>query len=327
MYPPFTARVFTNGALASLYLIWGSSYLFIRNMTEAMPPLYMASLRFLLAGGLLYVVARLLGTPRPSFQHWQSAAVLGFLLLAVSNGLLVLGLQYIPTGRTALLGGSYPAFLLVLNWVYFGRIRPSNLALAGVSLGLFSIIILTGFGAVAKPAESAQSLFGSGLILTGNLLWAFATLLSPRLPQASPLLSSSMQMLMGGFILLTLSLFTENSTIAQIMIAPPKTLWSLLYLVLVTSMIGYSCFSYLARHAQPAVVGTYAFVSPVVAVILGVTVANEVFSAYTGFGAVGCLLGVMMILWGQRPGSSSTRTAPSSSELVPVSAEPAYITQ
>lgn len=293
-------RVQLWSALGAVYLLWGSTYLFIHFMTEQMPPLYMASVRYLVSGSLLYGYARLTGSERPTRQHWQSTALIGFFLLTIANGALTIAVQYIPTGMAALLGGLLPIFLLILNWLWFGRVRPTTLSLLGVGVGVVGIYLLIKPDRLVSTGGVHANLIGTSLVAAGNLSWAVGTLLTPRLPQPGQTLASGMQMLLGGFFLLVISLITEPVGVFSILIAPTKALWSVLYLVIFGSIIGFSSYAWLARNATPSLLSTYAFVNPVVAVLLGVLFAGEVFSGRSLLGAGVALIGVVLLTLGRK---------------------------
>ncbi|QMW05176.1 EamA family transporter [Spirosoma foliorum] len=288
------------GNLISVYILWGSTYLFIHFMTEQMPPLYMVSIRYLVAGALLYGYARLTGTPAPTRTEWKSAGIIGILLLAISNGCLSTGLQYIPSGMAALLGGLLPVYLLTLNWVSFGKKRPSNLALAGLVVGLIGIYLLVKPDKLQGTGDLDSKLIGVGLVAAGNFVWAIGTLLTPRLSLPSPTISSGIQMIVGGLVLLPFSLAVEPVSLFSIFDAPSKAIGSMIYLVIFGSIIGFSSYSWLARNASPQLLSTYAFVNPVVAMLLGTTFAGEIFSSQSFVGAVIALIGVILITLGRK---------------------------
>lgn len=293
-------RVTLWSALISVYILWGSTYLFIHFMTERMPPLYMASIRYLIAGALLYGYARFTGTPSPTRAEWRSAGIVGILLLTIANGCLTLGLQYIPTGMAALLGGMLPVFLLTLNWVGFGRQRPTNLALAGLIVGLTGIYFLIKPDKMQGTGGVHANLIGASLVTFGNFSWAIGTLLAPRVSLPSANISSGIQMIVGGAVLFIISLIMEPVTPLSIFVAPAKAIGSMFYLVIFGSIIGFSSYAWLARNASPQLLSTYAFVNPVVAMLLGVTFAGEVFSSQSLVGALIALVGVVLITLGRK---------------------------
>lgn len=286
--------------LISVYILWGSTYLFIHFMTERMPPLYMVSVRYLIAGVILYSYARFTGTPNPTLAEWKSSGIIGILLLAVANGCLSVGIQYIPSGMAALMGGLLPVYLLSLNWISFGKKRPSNLALAGLAIGLLGIYLLVKPDKLQGTGGVDAKLIGVGLVAAGNFAWAIGTLLTPRLSLPSGTISSGIQMIIGGLVLLPVSLAVEPVSLLSIFDAPQKAIGSMIYLVIFGSIIGFSSYSWLARNASPQLLSTYAFVNPVVAMLLGTTFAGEIFSSQSFIGAAIALIGVVLITIGRK---------------------------
>ena len=287
-------------ALISVYILWGSTYLFIHFMTEQMPPLYMSSIRFLVAGTLLYSYARLTGTPRPTWPQVRSGGIIGLLLLTLANGCLTVALQHISTSIAALLAATMPVFLLSLNWIWFAKTRPSNLALSGLLLGFAGICFLIKPDAVQGTGTTDDNLIGAGLVMIANVAWALGTLFSSRLALPAQILSSGLQMLTGGVILLVISLLTEPVTPMSILDAPAKAIGSLGYLIIFGSIIGFSSYAWLARNAPPTLVSTYAYVNPVVAMILGTLFAGEILTAQSLIGAAIVVAGVVLVTLGRK---------------------------
>lgn len=287
-------------ALISVYILWGSTYLFIHFMTEQMPPLYMSSIRFLVAGTLLYSYARLTGTPRPTWPQVRSAGIIGLLLLTIANGCLTVALQHISTSIAALLAATMPVFLLSLNWIWFAKTRPSNLALSGLLLGFAGICFLIKPDAVQGTSTTDDNLIGAGLVMIANVAWALGTLFSSRLALPAQIISSGLQMLTGGAILLIFSLLVEPVTPMSILDAPAKAIGSLGYLIIFGSIIGFSSYAWLARNAPPTLVSTYAYVNPVVAMILGTLFAGEILTAQSLIGAAIVVAGVVLVTLGRK---------------------------
>ena len=299
--PPTYSRTTLWTALITVYILWGSTYLFVHFMTERMPPLYMASMRFLAAGTLLYSYARLTGAARPTLTNWRAAGLLGLLFLTIANGAVATAIHYLPTGLTALLVAMLPVFVLSFNWLFFSRSRPTNLALAGSALGLLGIFVLFQPGKLVLPGGSDALLIGFGLTLIANVGWALGTLLAPRVnTPLSPALSSGMQMLTGGAALLVAALLVEPVSLLSIAQAPPKAFYSLGYLIVFGSIIGFSAFSWLARNAPPALASTYAYVNPIVAMLLGATFAGEAITAQSLIGTAVIIAGVVLITIGKK---------------------------
>ncbi|MBC8154013.1 MAG: EamA family transporter [Bacteroidetes bacterium] len=287
-------------ALVAVYIIWGSTYLFAHFMTERMPPLYMSAIRFLVAGSLLYTYARLTGTPAPARRDWSGPGRLGLLMLAIGNGCITVSLQYLPSGMAALLSATFPIFLLSLNWLAFSKTRPTTLAMVGLLLGMIGVYFLVKPDNLHTTGDLSRTLIGGGFVVVANIAWAFGTLLSSRLSLPAQNLSTAMQMLSGGIILLITSLLIEPITLGSIIDAPPKALYSLIYLIIFGSIIGFSSYAWLARHAPPQLVSTYAYVNPVVALLLGATFAGEVLTSQSLIGAGIIVSGVVLITLGRK---------------------------
>ncbi|MGF7218850.1 drug/metabolite transporter (DMT)-like permease [Spirosoma lacussanchae] len=288
-------------ALVTVYILWGSTYLFVHFMTERMPPLYMAGMRFVAAGTLLYGYARLSGAPRPTLSNWRATGLLGLLFLTVANGAIGTALHYLPTGLTALLVATLPVFVLVLNWLFYARARPTRQALAGSALGLLGVVILFQPGKLVIPGGSDGLLIGLCMTMIANTGWAFGTLLTPRVNMpASSALSSGMQMLTGGTVLILAALVVEPISLLSILDAPPKALYSLGYLIVFGSIVGFSTFSWLARNAPPTLASTYAYVNPIVAMLLGAAFAGEAISSQSLMGAAVIVAGVVLITLGKK---------------------------
>lgn len=299
--PIATNRTTLWTALITVYILWGSTYLFVHFMTERMPPLYMASLRFLAAGTLLYSYARLTGTPRPTLTNWRATGLLGVLFLTIANGAVATAIHHLPTGLTALLVAMLPVFVLTFNWLFFDRTRPTTLAMIGSAVGLAGIFILFQPGKITLPGGPDALLIGFGLTLVANIGWAFGTLLSPRVnTPASAALSSGMQMLTGGGVMLVAALLIEPVSLLSIAHAPPKALYALAYLIVFGSIIGFSAFSWLARNAPPALASTYAYVNPIVAMLLGAAFAGEAITSQSLIGAAVIIAGVVLITMGRK---------------------------
>lgn len=212
-----------------------------------------------------------------------------------------MALHYLPTGLTALLVAMLPVYVLTFNWLFFARTRPTTMALLGSLLGLLGVVILFQPGRIILPGGTHALLIGFALTTVANAAWALGTLLTPRLQTpASPVLSSGMQMLAGGGVMFTFALLTEPVSLFSILQAPPKAFYSLAYLVVFGSIIGFSSFAWLARNAPPALASTYAYVNPIVAMLLGAFFANEVISSQSLIGASVIIAGVVLITMGKK---------------------------
>ncbi len=267
-------------AFASIYLIWGSTYLGIRVAVESMPPFLMAATRFLVAGTLLLAFLKLRGAAWPTARQWTANALTGTLLLLGGNGLVVWAEQFVPSGITALLIGIGPLFIVLTEWAWPGGVRPT--AVTGIALAL-------GFAGVtwlAAPWETASAgrlhLGGVGAILAACVFWALGSIQSRHSKHgAPPFVAAALQML-GGGASLGVAAWLHGDFVRFDFAAISGRSWSAFaYLIAVGSLVGYSTFVWLMKHSTPARVATYAYVNPVVAVILGWLILDEPITSRT----------------------------------------------
>ena len=262
------------GAFGAIYVIWGSTYLAIRVAIETLPPLLMASVRFLIAGSLLYGWARLRGAAPATRAQWKAAAVVGGLLLVGGNGALVVAEQWVASGPAALLVASVPLWMVVVDWLWGSKTRPTGRVMAGLLLGFGGVAYLAGSPGAAD--QGSRELLGSVLIVVGSLAWATGSIYSrhadtPRHPR----LWVGMQMLAGSALLLPLSLATGELTRLDPGGISVKSVLALSYLVVFGTLVAFSAYIWLLKASSPARVGTYAYVNPVVALFLGWAMAGE----------------------------------------------------
>lgn len=269
---PALAAIVT--AFAAIYLVWGSTYLAIRWAIETMPPFVMASARFLVAGGLLYGWARALGADRPTPRQWRDGAISGTLLLAGGNGAVVFAEQWVPSGLVALLVGSVPLWLVVLDSAFGSRTRPTVRTTVALVTGFGGLALLT--GSPGAGAGGAEELFGALLVLVGSVSWASGSLYSRYAASSMrPRMLVATQMLSGGVVLAVMALAlgeAEGFSVAQVSM---RSWLSLAYLIVFGALIGYGAYIWLLTVVTPARVGTYAYVNPVVAMLLGWALADE----------------------------------------------------
>ncbi len=283
------------GAFASIYLIWGSTYLAIRFAIESMPPLLMASVRFLVAGVLLYAWSRLRGAPRPTRAQWRASLIAGGLMLGGGNGAVSVAEQWVPSGMAALLVASVPLWMVALDLLFGSRVRPSARATTGLLLGFGGVALLG--GAPGLGDRGATGLLGAFLILAGCASWAAGSIyVRDASAPSRPFLWVSMQMLMGGGVLALLGLATGEAGRVDLGGVTPKSALALAYLVVFGSLIAYSAYIWLARVATPARLGTYAYVNPVIALFLGWALADEPISLRSAVAAAVIVGSVVVIV-------------------------------
>jgi len=262
-------------AFAAVYIIWGSTYLGIRYAIETLPPFLMAGSRFLTAGAIIFVWARLKGDTVGSFAHWRRAFVIGALLLLCGNGGVTWAEKYIPSSLAALLVATEPLWVVALNWA-ITRTRPNAKVLFGVLIGLTGVAFLVGGGLNKGPHASAMTLAAAVVVLLAGFAWAGGSVYASRRPiKVSTSLASGMQMMAGGSLLLLVALVTGDFKRLNLAQASWVSLSAYAYLLFFGSLVGFTAYSFLLRHVTTSSAATYAYVNPVVAVLLGWLFAHE----------------------------------------------------
>ena len=293
---PSTAALVT--AFATIYIVWGSTYLAMHEAVESMPPFAMAAGRFLLAGAILHVFLRMRRVAAPTWRQWRDNATIGALLLVGGNGLVAWALHFIPSGVAALIIAISPVFFVLIEWAWPGGQRPAPVTFLGLALGF------GGAAWLAAPWESAadgRGLHPGGLaaLVAASFLWPLGSIYSRHVKNPAPaFVASAMQMLCGGLALAVVSVLAgELRGLDQVAAVAPKAWWSFAYLVLIGSLVGFSTFVWLMKNSTPARVSTYAYVNPVVAVFLGWLLIDEAVTGRTVGAAVLIVVGVILISW------------------------------
>ena len=293
--PMIGPSVFALGlGFAVIYLVWGSTYLAIRFAVETLPPFLMAGVRFIVAGALLYPIVRWQGAGRPSGGQWRHAAIIGGLLLVGGNGLVSWASQWVPSGVTALILATTPLWMVMLDWLVFKGRRPTGMVAAGIAVGLCGVAMLIG-GTGTFTGE--MHVMAVPALLAACALWALGTLWSKRRPQGTPLmLNVAMQMLCGGAMLLLIGTVSGEWAGANLGAVSFKSAMALAYLIFIGALVGFSTYVWLVRHASPAAVSSYAYVNPLVAVVLGATLGNEMIGPTTLAAMAVIIAGVVLIM-------------------------------
>jgi drug/metabolite transporter (DMT)-like permease len=284
---PAPGRGWLYFCLFALYVIWGSTYLGMRfALMGGFPPLMMGGTRFLLAGTCLYVLLRLKGFATPGRRQWAASAFTGLLLLVIGNGGVAIAQQWVPSGVAALVVGSMPLWAALFGGLTAGQ-WPGTSERWGLALGFLGIAVLNGGGDMGS-----HWLPMLGLVLA-PMTWAFGSMWSKRHPHMAPgLMTTATQMLCAGVMLLGLSwLLGERMTA----LPTPRALLAFFYLVCFGSLVAFSAYGYLLTHARPAVATSYAYVNPMVAVLLGWLLAGETPGPSTLVAMVAILVAVMLI--------------------------------
>lgn len=284
-------------AFAAIYIFWGSTYLAIKYAIETLPPFLMAGSRFIVAGSLLYLWARLSKDyEKPSFKHWRTSFVVGTLLLLGGNGCVVLAQHYISSSLAALLVATEPFWIVLLSWLWLKGARPNWKVALGLLIGFVGVYLLIN-GQNGSAADGGNNqLIGAFLVIGAALSWATGSMYGLRAttPKSS-LLTSGMQMLSGGAVLTLVATIKGEWTTFNIADVSTNSWFALAYLIVFGSIVGFTAYSWLLKNAAPAKVATYAYVNPVIAVFLGWLVAGESFTAQMLVGA-GVIIGSVWLI-------------------------------
>jgi drug/metabolite transporter (DMT)-like permease len=311
-----------------LYVVWGSTYLGIAIAVETIPPFVMAGVRFLAAGLVLLAWSRLRGGTSfvaPTRREWRDSAIVGGLLLGGGMGMVAWGEQTIPSGIAALMVALVPVWIAIGGRIAFGQRLP-GLAVAGIAIGFVGITVLV--GPTALGTTGALDPAGLLAIILSPISWAAGSLFASHravLPR-EPLVNSGLQMLTGGLVLMVMG--TLSGEIASFDPAAVETdsLWALAYLTVVGSLLAFTTFGWLLRVAPLPLVATYAYVNPVVAVILGALVLQEPIEPRTVVAGAIIIFAVALIVTARgrmtAPRSSAEITTPPASSVPPVEPVP-----
>lgn len=293
-------------AFAAVYVVWGSTYLAIRFAVETLPPLLMAGVRFMIAGGILLAWARLRGgSDGPTRRDWITGLLGGALLLLGGNGAVVWAEQRVPSGIAALLVAVVPFWMVVLDWLRPGGRRPAAFVFVGLGLGLAGLALLVGPSSFRAGGDIDVA--GAAVLIAGSLSWAVGSLYTKGSPRpSSPNNGSGTQMFAGGICLLVVALLSGEGGRLDLAHASARSLMGFAYLVTFGSLIGFTAYAYLLAHTSAAKAATYAYVNPVVAVLLGWAFANEPITSRTIVAAAVILAGVAIITVARDPSSPAT---------------------
>jgi drug/metabolite transporter (DMT)-like permease len=284
-------------AFAAVYVIWGSTYLAIRFAIETLPPLLMVGSRFLIAGLILYAVVRARGVATPTRANWMSASLIGVMLLAGGTGVVVWAEERVPSGIAALLVSVVPLWMVLIEWLRPRGVRPGGFVIAGVVLGLAGLWILSD----PLAGGGQHNLAVEGMLMLAALSWAIGSVYSKHAPlPESKFLATAIEMLAGGTVLIVVGLLAGELRHFDPGAVSQRSVLSLLYLIVFGSLVAFSAYVWLLHTVSPALVSTYAFVNPVVAVLLGWWLANEPITARTSVAAAIIVGAVALITVGRK---------------------------
>ncbi|MEZ5427606.1 MAG: EamA family transporter [Pyrinomonadaceae bacterium] len=290
--------ILLGAAFAAIYIFWGSTYLAIKYAIETLPPFLMAGSRFLIAGLIMYLWASFSKDfERPKPVHWKTSLVVGTLLLLGGNGGVVFAEHYISSSLAALLVATEPFWIVLLGWLWLKGARPNLKVVLGLAIGFFGVwLLISGQTPATAGASGSVHVFGTLAVILAAFSWAAGSIYGLRSPTPkSSLLTAGMQMISGGAVLLLVSLVTGEWSKFNIAEVSANSWFGVVYLIIFGSLVGFTAYSWLLKNAQPAMVATYAYVNPVIAVILGWLIAGESFTGQMLLGA-GVIIGSVVLI-------------------------------
>ncbi|MEL3954217.1 drug/metabolite exporter YedA [Stenotrophomonas bentonitica] len=273
-------------ALLLVYVVWGSTYLGIRLALEggALPLTMVSGGRFIIAGSLMYAVLRWRGSPAPTRRQWRNLAIMGLTMLVLGNGMVVLAERTVSSGLAATAVASVPLWMAL-----FGAMRGQNASRGewlGIAIGFLGVVWLN---AGSSLTASPQGLI---LLLIAPIGWAFGSIWARGLDLPSPFMTAAGQMLCGGAMLIVLGLLSgERPTTWPSL----HGLLAVAYLCMFGSIVAFTAYVWLLHNVRPALVASYAYVNPVIAVILGVIIGNEHFGGRDLLAMAVILAGVVVL--------------------------------
>ena len=266
-------------AFAALYLIWGSTYLGIRFSIETIPPFLMAGARFVLAGMIMYAIAWSQGISKSTWANWRTSLIIGACLLLAGNGGVTISEQHIDSGLAALIVAIVPSYITILGWASGMSPRPTPIVWIALAGGFVGVGILFGPALHFASNGGRHPAIGISILLVSSFIWSAGSLYSRTAKHAaSPFLTAAQQMLCGGALLLLAAITTGELRHFHPSSISTLSLASFVYLVNIGAVVGYTAYIWLLRHCEPAKVATYAYVNPIVAVLLGALFAGETLS-------------------------------------------------
>jgi len=307
-------RARTLLAFAIVYVVWGSTYLFIRYAVQTIPPFLLTGTRFIVAGSLLSAWAMLSGAERPTRANWKAIVIVGVLFFPCANAVVVWAETRIGSGIAALLVAVEPLWVAAILTL-FTRQRPPAAVLAGIVLGLLGLAVLVGpklqTGSAGVDLTAALALMGA------SCSWAAGSVYGRTAPlPRAPLLASGLEMLVGGVAAFVVGVVAGEPRHLVLAAVSERSIIALAYLTVLGSIVAFTAYNWLVTVEAPARVATYAYVNPVIAVLLGAVVAGEPLTPRIGVAAVVIVTAVVLVIAGQsRPAAAVTRSARERSTL------------
>jgi drug/metabolite transporter (DMT)-like permease len=309
-------------AFAAVYVIWGSTFLAIRIGDESFPPLLVAGIRHLTFGLIAFPILLWKTKARPTWAEWRSTTVTGFLLLAVGNGGVCLAEERVPSGIAALLVATVSLWMVLIDWLRPAGTRPVPRVIVGLVLGFAGLALLVG------PKELGGSgridPVGVAILGVGSFAWACGSIYAKhgKMP-SSPLLGSAMQSLTGGALLWIVGGLTGEIGALHLATVTTRSWIAVTYLICFGSAIGFSSYLYILKHSTATRVATYAFVNPIVALLLGWLLLHEDITLRTILASAVILAAVLLVITAPHGKAAKSVTA-APSKVIEASEDPAF---
>lgn len=296
---PHSPTTLTLLSFAAIYFIWGSTFFAIRIAVGSIPALLVPAMRHLSVGLVFYPLFRFLSKEKPTPAQWLTCAITGFLLLTIGNGSVSWAETFVPSGLAALLVATVALWMVLLDWLRPGGIRPSPRVFAGIVLGFVGLLLLLGPSQVDR--SNRVSPLGALTLILASLAWAYGSIYSRHHPLPnSPLLGVAMQCLAGGGALLIAAVASGEIKGFHWAQVSTRSWIAIFYLAIFGSAIGYSAYAYLLKHSSATRVSTYAFVNPLVALVLGWSLGGETLSIRTILASAVILSAVILVITARR---------------------------
>ncbi len=292
-------RVLLVAAFAALYIIWGSTYLAIKIATETMPAWPMIAARHLLGGIVLYTILRLTGTPVPQRKHWRGGVLGGVMLLVMGNGIIAYCAHRIPSGLASMVVATTPIWIVAAASVRPGGRAPTPKEWCGLALGLAGLALLAGPSAIASMRGTAGAVDAGavGLVLLGTISWAVGSVIGREMSKPdNAFMGSALQMLSAGIFLTVTCLATGQWNTVDLAVVSARSWFAFAFLIFFGSLLGFTAYVWLLRVAKTSHVSTYAYVNPIVALLLGASIGHEVITRTMLIAAAITLCGVVLVV-------------------------------
>ena len=300
--PPRTLLV---AAFAALYVIWGSTYLGMKIGVETIAPWPLVAMRHSLAGVTLFTILRLRGVPAPRREHWKGGLIGGVMLLVIGNGMIALVAHRLPSGVASLVVATTPIWIVAAASTRPGGRAPILKEWLGLTLGLAGLLLLGGpsVSAALRGAAGSLDVGAMGLVLIGCMSWSIGSVIGREVPRPdNAFMGSAVQMLSAGAILLVACTITGQWSQVDLGAISTRSWLAFWYLILFGSLLGFTAYVWLLRVAKTSHVATYAYVNPIVALLLGAWIGHEVITPMMLITGAVTLLGVVLVVM-PSPGS------------------------